>query len=577
MKCPHCNMEWMDRPGVTDAMKNCPFCGKSLTPAPKKPESLEDCLRQIFQQFGEDPFRGGKPLIGFHSDLFPERQRDRRLLTLLMLAEGNAFLLDALKKPEAEQSIAISRLAMKMENEWMIRMDAIQEICSAFWLATGGSQKALKPLQATPAKAAPSTAPTPPPKAPEPPKKAAPPKSTPAPMPAPSGSAARKAPAGAVCRSGDYQIVGGVVKKYTGSDSVIALPQGVTAIGDNAFEDTKIAEIFLPEGVRTIGANAFNGCFSLKKVSLPDSLQRIGESAFQTCPALQEITIPGGVSEVSDYLFFGCDSLHSITLREGVRAIRRRSFWRLKSLKTLTVPDSLSKIASGTYDNAFEGCSSFQLIASDKWKSAHPDLLKCIPASGVSSPAPQTHSRGIPAGAVCRTSDYALVHGELIGYTGTDSVIAVPQGVQEIRKEVFKNASFSEVYLPEGLINISPYAFQGCHNLKKISFPGSLVTIGESAFQSCSALQEIEIPGSVFEIGPYAFYACEKLQSVTLCQGVRKIGKRSFWKCGSLKKLVIPDSLMAIEPGAFESCPHIQVVASEKWKKAHPELLKQLP
>ena len=368
MKCPHCNMEWADRPGVTDSLKNCPFCSGSLAKKEKKTETLEDALTLIFQQFGIDPFQNGKTLISLHSDLCPDRNRDRRLLTLLMLGEGNVFLLDALKKPKGEQGIAISRLASKLENDWMIKPEAVREVCSAFWLTAGGSQDALKGIQhEVPAKAAPAQV--------TPPASGKPAKPTTPKAPAASKASARKAPANAVCRMTDYKIRNGVLEKYTGSDPVIAVPQGVTSIGKRAFEGTSVRSVYLPEGIESIGENAFNMCRQLEFVSLPDSLHFIDWYAFFSCESLKTIEIPGKCTHTGMYAFAFCSALQQVTLCNGVTHIDSNTFWNCSALTKIFLPGTLQDVDA----NSFLSCNRIQVIASEGWKKAHSHLLRFIP------------------------------------------------------------------------------------------------------------------------------------------------------------------------------------------------------
>ena len=78
MKCPHCKSEWTVRGTSADAVKSCPFCGKSLEVTTKKPEALktfQERLCYIFQNQGQESFRDGKMLTSLHSDLFPGRKK----------------------------------------------------------------------------------------------------------------------------------------------------------------------------------------------------------------------------------------------------------------------------------------------------------------------------------------------------------------------------------------------------------------------------------------------------------------------------------------------------------------------
>ncbi len=195
--------------------------------------------------------------------------------------------------------------------------------------------------------------------------------------------------------------------------------------------------------------------------------------------------------------------------------------------------------------------------------------------------------RELPANAVCRPEDFQFeveypIPGNhtahirtLKKYTGNDRVIAVPQGVHCIDPNAFSNCPVWEVYLPHGLRIIGESAFSGCYLLRKISLPDSLKAIGAGAFQGCHSLEKIEIPGSVQVIGPKTFWFCLNLQHVKLCEGVLKIDFQAFGICNYMSVIEIPDSLQEIHFNAIHCSEQIQVIASDRWKKAHPDLLKR--
>ena len=446
MKCPHCGTEWTIQK-TTSQTVFCPGCGKPCRTAPekqKKMDTLEDCLRYLSQKFGEETLRNGKQLIGYHSDLMPNRERDRKLLRMLVSCDGQIALLEAKKKSAGEQSVAIARLAKKMQDN-MFAPDPVREVCTAFWLAIGGSREALKGIQ-------PQSAPAPAPK--------------PAPKPTP-----RPIPPNAVCSPSDYEISGGVLIRYKGRDKIIRIPDGVTEIGEKAFfgvsffRSSTIEEVWLPDGVKKIGASAFELCGKLRSISLPAGLKTIERSAF-CCTPLKSITFSDGLLTIGDSAFYGCDSLESITFPDGLRAIDKSAFVSCNSLKSVT--------------------------------------------------------------------------------------------------------------FPRGLQAIGEMAFWKCRSLKSITLPDGLQTIEDLAFASCSALVSITLPAGLQTIGKRAFWGCSSLTSITLPDGLQTIGREAFENCSSLKSITIPDSVTGIDETAFKDCSGITVIASDAWKKAHPDLLRRI-
>lgn len=407
MKCGRCGAEWSVGAESLRQIRHCPFCGQSISQMPEKktgqPETMEDVLRRIHREFGMDPFRDKKSLLGLHMDFAPDRSRDRRLIEHFMVCGGHSFLEKTLNKSKAEQASALVRLVRAMHEEWFIREDAAREICVVWWKILGGSPDALKQLSQTAEKPAPAANPAHDP-VPEP----APKKQKPDPIPVPDSAPGpavyvqAPVPAGAVCKPWDYTIEGGGLKKYRGSAASIRIPDGVTkidawtfggvlwgkpvesvwfppgvrVIGDYAFSECKkLQEVFFPDGLCTIGARAFYNCRTLREVILPESLHTIGESAFWECKTLKEIRIPGGVSIIEKNTFWNCTALEHIILCHGVRTIEEDAFEWCAALKTITIPDSITSI----HPEAFHCCKGITVLASDNWKAAHPDLLSRIP------------------------------------------------------------------------------------------------------------------------------------------------------------------------------------------------------
>ena len=66
-----------------------------------------------------------------------------------------------------------------------------------------------------------------------------------------------------------------------------------------------MTDITIPDGVTSIGDSAFDGCSALTEISIPGTVSSIGDSAFYGCSALTEISIPGTVSSIGDSVFSG--------------------------------------------------------------------------------------------------------------------------------------------------------------------------------------------------------------------------------------------------------------------------------
>lgn len=295
---------------------------------------------------------------------------------------------------------------------------------------------------------------------------------------------------------------------YTGKvPANLVIPDGVTAIGGNAFKDcTSIESVTIPSSVKEIVGYAFNGCTYLERVTIAEGVTEIGERSFSGCKSLTSVSIPGSVKEIGNFAFSGCVSLASVVIAEGVTEIGRSAFYGCTSLASVTIPGSVKKIDGfEVYVGAFEGCTS--LVS-----------------------------------------------------------VTIAEGMTEIGVRSFLGCtSLTSVSIPKTVTEIGNGAFKDCTSLRSVVIPDGVKKIyGDSrfggAFEGCTSLASIAIPDSVESIGECAFYGCKSLASVTIGNGVTKIAGGTFRGCTSLKSVVIPRGVTGIWSGAFDGCTSLTSV-----------------
>ncbi|MDE6724280.1 MAG: leucine-rich repeat domain-containing protein [Ruminiclostridium sp.] len=155
-----------------------------------------------------------------------------------------------------------------------------------------------------------------------------------------------------------FIIENGVLKEYIPPESEIVIPDGVTRIGDHAFEYCgRLRSIQIPENVTSIGDHAFEYCINLQSIRIPESVSHIGRNAFLGCINLQSINIPNGVIKIDNYTFGEC-GIRSITIPDSVKSIGEGAFEWCKKLRSVTIPDSVTNIGI----NAFNLCEKLRSI-----------------------------------------------------------------------------------------------------------------------------------------------------------------------------------------------------------------------
>ena len=173
----------------------------------------------------------------------------------------------------------------------------------------------------------------------------------------------------------------------------------------------------------------------------------------------------------------------------------------------------------------------------------------------------------------------------LTGYFCLATTVEIPDGVAEIRDEVFKDKRLISVVIPSSVTRIGNFAFAGNLDLEPIIFSGPGPTIGTGAFtngyivettstcfefdavdtrrivdyydnennnsNNLACPRDIVILRRVISIGDSAFEN-NSLTSVDIPDNVTSIGSHAFSE-NSLTSVDIPDNVTSIGDSAFEN------------------------
>jgi len=109
---------------------------------------------------------------------------------------------------------------------------------------------------------------------------------------------------------------------YTGPGGSLDIPAAisglpVTAIGNYAFYNRRLASVIIPNSVTDIGSYAFEYCYDLASVTTLSAVTNIGDFAFAYCIALSNVITLGSVTSIGSQAFNGCASLPAIIVDAG--------------------------------------------------------------------------------------------------------------------------------------------------------------------------------------------------------------------------------------------------------------------
>ena len=172
---------------------------------------------------------------------------------------------------------------------------------------------------------------------------------------------------------GGYPVTGLGAYSFSGYASASPYPHNSYQIGRN------IRSVDIPQGVTSIGNHAFEECFALEEVTIPQSVTSIGLIAFGGCCKLTTLSLGENVETIGGGAFFRCSSLSNITIPKKVKVIESgysgtpsfyRTFAYCSSLKYIILPAELT-----TFEARLDDCPACVIYYNNDEDHAK-DLLK---------------------------------------------------------------------------------------------------------------------------------------------------------------------------------------------------------
>ena len=285
----------------------------------------------------------------------------------------------------------------------------------------------------------------------------------------------------------------------------ITIPDSVTSIGYNAFENCPLEYVKMGSGLTEIPSTLINKD-SLKTFIIGKNVTTVG--GFSDCKGLTSITIPGKVKTINSSAFSGCTGLKSITIPNSVTSIGSSAFNGCTNLATITLPENITKIGSGAFNNtAYYNNTS-------NWS----DNVLYIGKYLIKGRTDLAGNKSVKSGTTC-IADSAL--------QGCNKIITltVPTSVKNIGSLAFYNVT-NVAYT--GAATGSPWGARCLNGYTDGNFVYS--DSGKAKLVACSGLAtgSVVIPSSTDTIGNNAFSACSTITNIYLPVNVTRIGNSAF-------------------------------------------------
>lgn len=420
---------------------------------------------------------------------------------------------------------------------------------------------------------------------------------------------------------GDYAFNG--VKGLKGD---IVIPEGVEEIGAGAFQNcVNIESVTLPSTLRIIGKQAFSGCTNLKSINLVEGLTEMGNRAFEStgltsitipstlklldywmfdkCASLEtvEFAVNSQLESVSYYVFRDCPSLKEVVFPEGVKCLDSAFGGDNSSLKYVHIPGTLI-VDYDNFDNSFlrgneyvekvtvgEGLTDIVGYNSSD-KKTYGFLQGCTNLKEVVLPSTLTClSLNSFKGCTNLTAVYyngtekeegvaklpaGVTTIESSAFYGCEGItkIVLPVGVTEIGTSAFaNNANLESIYTdgeqakvgtvkwPNGAKEVPATVVEGCAKITEFVLPENVENLGKH-FLNGTNVTEFTVPGTIKVLNGYVFEDNDTIVKVTLEEGIEETGVSLFDTCASLETVVINAKLLKLQNFTFMDCPNLKTV-----------------
>jgi len=334
----------------------------------------------------------------------------------------------------------------------------------------------------------------------------------------------------------------------------IIIPEGVTVIGGNPYEESYSYSFYYPYYYGYVFAN----CSKLTAISLPKGIKRIDKGTFFRCHSLTSIEIPDSVSIINSTAFDDCENLLNInvgSLNSFYCSVDGALYTKDKT-KLVRCPEGKSgifnlEICVDTIAlNAFNDCNNITEINISRTENLYVD--NDIFGS-------------------CANIQKINIDEENAKFSSVDGVLYNKEKTNLIR---YPRGKSGEYIMPNSVDSMQYYAFEDCSKIQTIDINKNIKEFYYYYLDDCSNLKAINvdednetyssIDGVLFdkETSTLLCFPANRSDEYVVPDGVGSIADGAFQGCKSLKKIEIPSSVAEINGGAFYKCKSLNTIYS---------------
>ena len=377
----------------------------------------------------------------------------------------------------------------------------------------------------------------------------------------------------------------GIFYNCTGLKSV-KIPSSVQTIGSSAFGNSGLETLEIEEGVNTIGNSAFSST-KLKSIKIPESVEIIGDYAFRGVSPTEGIYIGNNVKEIGAsafyrYSLYGMDTIKITNFPSNVEIIGNSAlagYWEIDDLTLNNIKSIGTTAFSTTTLGNISITGDFNEIVKQAFKGARTTsstnlTVNCTNNNGIIREEAfdfygrYTSSQGL---ASITLKGIKTLEKNVFTHVNKAGAIELGDTLETIGDNCFSGMEIGSLILSNNLKSIGQYSFSGCNIKSDLSMPQSLESIGYQAFKNASFTNLDLSNVGEFSIGTEAFYmATFGQETLNISSGLKSVNQKAFKDIKGLKTINIDVNKMDIyNESDYINISNIAIVIWKDTKKTN--------